>query len=80
MAALEGGTAAVAVSSGMAAQFLAISALCKAGDNIVSQYASFIPFVGERILPMEQLAPLWRHIQSVQGHFQELWHLCQIRT
>ncbi|KAF8174545.1 Cys/Met metabolism PLP-dependent enzyme-domain-containing protein [Pholiota molesta] len=36
IAALEGGLAAVAVSSGQAAQFLAISALAGAGDNIVS--------------------------------------------
>ena len=36
IAALEGGVAAVAVSSGLAAQFLAISAIADAGDNIVS--------------------------------------------
>ncbi|EDR02179.1 uncharacterized protein LACBIDRAFT_309878 [Laccaria bicolor S238N-H82] len=36
MAALEGGVAAVATSSGQSAQFLAISALAGAGDNIVS--------------------------------------------
>lgn len=36
MAALEGGVAAVAASSGQAAQFMAISALAQAGDNIVS--------------------------------------------
>ncbi|KAF9049471.1 O-acetylhomoserine ami [Hymenopellis radicata] len=36
IAALEGGAAAVAVSSGQAAQFLAISALASTGDNIVS--------------------------------------------
>ena len=36
IAALEGGVAAVAVSSGQAAQFLAISAIAGAGDNIVS--------------------------------------------
>ena len=36
MAALEGGAAAVAASSGQAAQFMAISALAGAGDNIVS--------------------------------------------
>ncbi|KAK4130927.1 O-acetylhomoserine ami [Trichocladium antarcticum] len=36
MAALEGGVAAVATSSGQAAQFMAISALAHAGDNIVS--------------------------------------------
>ncbi|ESK84036.1 o-acetylhomoserine o-acetylserine sulfhydrylase [Moniliophthora roreri MCA 2997] len=36
VAALEGGAAAVATSSGQAAQFLAISALAGVGDNIVS--------------------------------------------
>jgi O-acetylhomoserine (thiol)-lyase len=36
MAALEGGVAALATSSGQAAQFLAISTIAKAGDNIVS--------------------------------------------
>lgn len=36
MAALEGGLAALATSSGQAAQFLAIQTIAKAGDNIVS--------------------------------------------
>ena len=36
MAALEGGIAAVATASGQAAQFLAISTIASAGDNIVS--------------------------------------------
>jgi O-acetylhomoserine/O-acetylserine sulfhydrylase-like pyridoxal-dependent enzyme len=36
MAALEGGVAAVATASGQAAQFLAISTIAGAGDNIVS--------------------------------------------
>ena len=36
MAALEGGVAAVAASSGMAAQFMAISNIAGVGDNIVS--------------------------------------------
>jgi O-acetylhomoserine/O-acetylserine sulfhydrylase len=36
IAALEGGVAAVAASSGQAAQFMAISALAHAGDNIVA--------------------------------------------
>ncbi|BGP36736.1 hypothetical protein JCM10450v2_000628 [Rhodotorula kratochvilovae] len=36
IAALEGGAAAVATSSGQAAQFQAIAALAKAGDNIIS--------------------------------------------
>ena len=36
MAALEGGVAALAVSSGQAASVLAIQNLCRAGDNVVS--------------------------------------------
>ncbi|KAI1789885.1 O-acetylhomoserine ami [Ganoderma leucocontextum] len=36
IAALEGGAAAVAASSGQSAQFMAITAIAKAGDNIVS--------------------------------------------
>ncbi len=36
IAALEGGIAAVAASSGQAAQFMTIAALATAGDNIVS--------------------------------------------
>jgi len=36
IAALEGGTAAVAVSSGHAAQFLAIQNIAESGDNVVS--------------------------------------------
>lgn len=36
IAALEGGVAALATSSGQAAQFLALTALAQAGDNIVS--------------------------------------------
>ena len=36
IAALEGGVAAVAAASGQAAQFMTISALAHAGDNIVS--------------------------------------------
>ncbi|KAJ2988517.1 hypothetical protein NUW54_g9091 [Trametes sanguinea] len=38
MAALEGGVAAVAASSGHAAQFMAIAAICRAGDNIISSW------------------------------------------
>ena len=36
IAALEGGVAAVATSSGQSAQLLAIAALASVGDNIVS--------------------------------------------
>jgi O-acetylhomoserine/O-acetylserine sulfhydrylase len=56
MAALEGGVAAVAASSGQSAQFMAIAALCSAGDNIVStsylyggtynQFKVFLPNFG----------------------------------
>ena len=40
MAVLEGGVVAVATWSGQSTQFLAISALAGAGDNIVLTYAT----------------------------------------
>ncbi|KAK2003100.1 O-acetylhomoserine ami [Colletotrichum falcatum] len=56
IAALEGGVAALATSSGQAAQFIAISTLAHAGDNIVStsllyggtynQFKVFLPRLG----------------------------------
>ncbi|EEH37682.1 O-acetylhomoserine (thiol)-lyase [Paracoccidioides lutzii Pb01] len=56
IAALEGGLAAVAASSGQSAQFMAIAALARAGDNIVSttnlyggtynQFKVFLPRMG----------------------------------
>lgn len=56
VAALEGGVAAVAASSGQAAQFMTIAALAHAGDNIVStsnlyggtynQFKVFFPRLG----------------------------------
>ena len=56
IAALEGGVAALAASSGQAAQFMAITALAHAGDNIVStsnlyggtynQFKVFLPRLG----------------------------------
>ncbi|KAJ3507195.1 hypothetical protein NM208_g15989 [Fusarium decemcellulare] len=56
IAALEGGVAALAASSGQAAQFIAISTLAQAGDNIVStsnlyggtynQFKVFLPRLG----------------------------------
>ena len=36
MAALEGGVAAVAAASGQSAQFMAVAAIAKQGDNVVS--------------------------------------------
>ncbi|KJZ77778.1 O-acetylhomoserine (thiol)-lyase [Hirsutella minnesotensis 3608] len=58
MAALEGGVAALAASSGQSAQFIAISTLAHAGDNIVStsnlyggtynQFKVFLPRFGIR--------------------------------
>jgi len=56
IAALEGGVAAIAASSGQSAQFMAIAALCSTGDNIVStsflyggtynQFKVFLPNFG----------------------------------
>ena len=41
VATLEGGTAAVAVASGMSAQFMAIQNICDAGDNIISSFSLY---------------------------------------
>lgn len=59
MAALEGGIAAVAASSGQSAQFMTIAALAHAGDNIVSstylyggtynQFKVFLPRLGIKV-------------------------------
>lgn len=56
MAALEGGVAALAASSGQAAQFMTLAALCHSGDNIIStsnlyggtynQFKVFLPRLG----------------------------------
>ena len=56
MAALEGGIAALAASSGQSAQFMTVAALAHAGDNIVStsnlyggtynQFKVFLPRLG----------------------------------
>lgn len=42
IAALEGGAAAIAASSGQSAQFMAIATIAGAGDNIVSTYVMFV--------------------------------------
>jgi cystathionine beta-lyase/cystathionine gamma-synthase len=42
IAALEGGVAAVAASSGQAAQFMAISTIVESGENIVSTYSRLL--------------------------------------
>ena len=54
MAALEGGVAAVAASSGHAAQFMAIAAIARAGDNIVSS-----SYLYGGVSPALPLAPLY---------------------
>ena len=41
IAILEKGTVAVAASSGMSAQFLAVTAICDAGDNIISSISLY---------------------------------------
>lgn len=56
MAALEGGVAALATSSGQAAQFITLAALAHSGDNIIStsnlyggtynQFKVFLPRLG----------------------------------
>ncbi|KAJ9630727.1 Homocysteine/cysteine synthase [Taxawa tesnikishii (nom. ined.)] len=71
IAALEGGVAAVAASSGQAAQFMAIAALAHAGDNIVATSNLYGGTVA--LLPSitSQLTSI-RHIQPAQGLFPRL--------
>lgn len=67
MAALEGGAAAVATASGQAAQFLAITNLAQAGDNIVStqnlyggtynQFKVTLPRLGVKVRFVEEDSP-----------------------
>ena len=48
IAALEGGVAALAVSSGQAAQFIALNNILQAGDNFVK----YIVFVWRHLQPI----------------------------
>lgn len=57
MTALEGGIAAVATSSGQAAQFMAISALANAGDNIVSTSYLYGGVSARNILFVPEVSP-----------------------
>ncbi|KAI6152942.1 Cys/Met metabolism PLP-dependent enzyme-domain-containing protein [Pisolithus thermaeus] len=49
MAALEGGVAAVATSSGQSAQLLAISTIASSGDNIVATRQTYNQFKGKEL-------------------------------
>jgi OAH/OAS sulfhydrylase len=64
VAALEGGVAALATASGQAAEFLAISNLAQAGDNIVS--TSFL-YGGTYNLFKVTLPRLGIHVKFVEG-------------
>ncbi len=57
VAALEGGVAALATASGQSAQFLALSTLAEAGDNIVS--TSFL--YGGHLQPVQGHVSTARH-------------------
>ena len=74
MAALEGGVAAVAASSGQAAQFMAIGTIADAGDNIVSTsylYGGVSDLLGfpRNIYPLLIRNSGFPDIQSVQRYF-----------
>ena len=79
VAALEGGVAAVATSSGMAAQFLAVITICQKGDNIVSSSNLYgARPAAQRSCPAQlpsrgtgaqstPAAAIRRHVQRVEG-------------
>ena len=70
IAALEGGVAAVAASSGQAAQFMAISTIVSSGENIVSTYLPPLqPWLATHA--QCQLIPLRRYLQPVQSILEE---------
>ena len=58
IAALEGGVAAVGLASGHSAQFLALSALAKTGDNFVSTCVFFCFTMGYTVVDMSRLLGL----------------------
>ncbi|BFZ60227.1 Homocysteine/cysteine synthase [Saitoella coloradoensis] len=66
IAALEGGVAAVAASSGQAAQFMAISTIASAGDNIVSTTSLYGGTVNQFnvLLPRLGITVKWTHPDS----------------
>lgn len=78
IAALEGGVAAVAASSGQAAQFMAISTIAGTGDNIVSTsylYGGVSPIalpIPDFFLFILIYMQYSLDIQSVQGTLQEV--------
>ncbi|KAG9032417.1 Homocysteine synthase, partial [Tulasnella sp. JGI-2019a] len=62
VAALERGAAAVATSSGQAAQFMAVATIAGTGDNIVST----VPPTASLMHTLSQFLSIWRHLQPVQ--------------
>jgi O-acetylhomoserine/O-acetylserine sulfhydrylase-like pyridoxal-dependent enzyme len=69
VAALEGGVAAVAAASGQAAQFMAVSTIAGAGDNIVStsylyggvrDFVCLLIFLLHRFMSLLDIQPIQR--------------------
>lgn len=77
IAALEGGAAAVATSSGQAAQFMAVSAIAGTGDNIVST-SYLYGGVSKTFLSILFGTNYLKDIQSVQSSFQEIWNHSEV--
>ncbi|KAH9954906.1 Cys/Met metabolism PLP-dependent enzyme-domain-containing protein [Lactifluus volemus] len=71
IAALEGGVAAVASSSGHAAQFMAISTIAGTGDNIVSTSylygGTYNQFKGRARYPQSGFTADSRHSRGIQS-------------
>lgn len=78
IAALEGGTAAVAVSSGQASQFLAIQNLAGSGDNIVSSSSLYGGSYNQFKISFAKLGIDFRFAQK--GDIQHFERLIDSRT
>ena len=78
VAALEGGTAAVAVSSGQASQFLAIQNIAGSGDNIVSSSSLYGGSYNQFRISFAKLGIDFRFAQK--GNIQNFERLIDSRT
>ena len=78
LAALEGGIAAVAASSGQSAQFMTITTLARAGDNIVSTSNLYGGTLTHHITESKYNTTS-RNIQSVQSVPSQAGHSNKIR-
>ncbi|CAD6505585.1 BgTH12-01075 [Blumeria graminis f. sp. triticale] len=67
IAALEGGVAAVAASSGQAAQFMTITALAQAGENIISSINLYGGTFNQMKITLPRFGITTKFVETVQG-------------